>query len=88
MNAQLLYVYGELLAANARVEGMVASNQQRVAEGGSPAYGESYFFAESQHMQDLANQALDSEVKVESNLGPGFAMSDGRIVHFLDDKPL
>lgn len=64
MNAHQLYIYGELLAANARVEGMVADNQCRVACGDSPAYIGQHFQAESQHMQDLARQVLDSEVTV------------------------
>jgi len=63
MNAQQLYVYGELLAANARVEGMVADNQHRIACGDSPCYVGEHFHAEAEHMSDLAKQAKDPVVE-------------------------
>lgn len=62
MNNRLLALYGQMLAANARVEGMVADNQAWVAQGQSPAYGEDHFYAEANHLEELANQAREEEV--------------------------
>lgn len=66
MNNRLLALYGQMLAANARVEGMVADNQSWVARGQSPAYGEDHFNAEASHLEELATQAREEEVVIAS----------------------
>lgn len=62
MNNRLLALYGQMLAANARIEGMVADNQGWVAQGQSPSYGEDHFNAEASHLEELATQAREEEV--------------------------
>lgn len=46
--------FGMILAANARVQAMVAENQHRLSCGNSIAYGEEAFSAEANWMEDLA----------------------------------
>lgn len=64
MNNRLLALYGQMLAANARVEGMVADNQSWVAQGQSPSYGEDHFNAEASHLEELATQAREEEAVI------------------------
>lgn len=64
MNNRLLALYGQMLAANARVEGMVADNQAWVAQGQSPSYGEEHFSSEALHLEELANQAREEETAI------------------------
>lgn len=58
MSPQLVSIQARVLAANARIEGMVAANQQRIAEGGSVAWTQDHFETEAHHMEILANQAI------------------------------
>ena len=49
-----------VLAAHARVQGMVAENQHRLDCGNSIAYGEEAFSAEASTMEDLGREILES----------------------------
>lgn len=59
MNAQLIAIYAEICAANARVEGYKAENTQRAAQGDSPAYREDVFSSEANALSHLADAARD-----------------------------
>lgn len=60
MSNQQLQILALVMAANARVVGMQAANQQRQAVGDSPMYSEDHFAAEAQHLETLSIQAINS----------------------------
>lgn len=61
MSPQLLAIQAEIFAAQARVLGMQAENDQRKACGDSPAYREDDFSNEASGLQHLAEAARISE---------------------------
>lgn len=56
MDAHTTRILGFILAASARVEGMKAENQHRLACGNSIAYGEEAFGIEANHIETLARE--------------------------------
>ena len=56
MDAHTVRILGSILAASARVEGMKAENQHRLACGNSIAYGEEAFAIEANHLESLARE--------------------------------
>ena len=56
MNDQTVTIYGQMLAAYARIEGMKAENAHRIDCGNSIAYGEDAFNIEATHLEDLARR--------------------------------
>ena len=61
MNAQLVAIYAEICAANARVEAYKAENTQRAAQGDSPAYREDVFASEAHTLAHLADAARNCQ---------------------------
>jgi len=59
MNNQQLANLANIQAAVARIKGMEAANQQCVISGQSIAYTEDYFYAEANHLDHLAQIALN-----------------------------
>jgi hypothetical protein len=59
MTNEQLQLLALIYAANARVVGMHAANQQRNAQGESPAYSEGHFQEEAQHLEHLSVQAIN-----------------------------
>lgn len=60
MNSTLIAIMAAIAASNARVAGMQAENQQRVAQGDSPAYPEDFFFNEANHLDQLSIEARNA----------------------------
>ena len=60
MDNKQLQILALIMAANARVVGMQAANQQRALNGDSLMYSEDHFLEESQHLEHLSVQALNS----------------------------
>ena len=60
MSNEQLQILALILAANARVVGMQAANQQRSACGESVAYTEDHFQGEASHLENLSVQAINS----------------------------
>lgn len=56
MNSIIASQFGFILAAQARVLGMQAANQQREVAGESPAYVEHDFNAEAAHIENCATE--------------------------------
>lgn len=61
MNAQLLAIYAEICAANARVEAYKAENAQWAAQGNAPAYREDVFNSEANTLAYLADAARNCQ---------------------------
>lgn len=57
MSPQLVALLAAIFASHARVEGMKAENQQRAAQGDSPAYREDVFNNEASYLDALAVDA-------------------------------
>lgn len=55
-----LEVLAQIYAANARVLGMVADNQQRQVQGESVAWTGDHFQAEAAHLEYLSQRVLQS----------------------------
>jgi hypothetical protein len=60
MDQRVVVALAQIVAAQARIEGMKAANQQRLTEGASIAYDEQAFLSEAagleflaQHLQNL-----------------------------------
>lgn len=51
-----IYVYGQLLAALAKLEGMKAANQERIIRQQSLAYNEVDFIDMSDEISNITNQ--------------------------------
>ena len=60
MNALGHSKFAMVLAAHARVQGMVAENQHRLDCGNSIAYGEEAFSAEASTMEELAREIAEN----------------------------
>lgn len=60
MNNEQLQILALIYAANARVIGMHAANQQRATQGESVAYTEDHFTSEAQHLEELSVKAINS----------------------------
>lgn len=60
MDNKQLQILALIMAANARVIGMQAANDQRKAQGDSMMYSEDHFLAEADHLEHLSVQALNS----------------------------
>lgn len=60
MTNEQIQLLALIYAANARVVGMQAANQQRAAQNDSPMYSEDHFAAEAQHLEILSAQAINS----------------------------
>jgi hypothetical protein len=60
MDNKQLQILALIMAANARVIGMQAANDQRKAQGDSMMYGEDHFLAEAVHLETLSVQAINS----------------------------
>lgn len=60
MNNTQLQQLALIMAANSRVIGMQAANQQREAQGYSVAYTEDHFYTEASYLEELSIQALNS----------------------------
>lgn len=60
MSNEQIQLLALIYAANARVAGMQAANQQRAAQGESVAYTEDHFTGEAQHLETLSVQAINS----------------------------
>lgn len=56
MDAHTVRIFGFILAASVRVEGMKAENQARIARGECAAYGEDAFNIEAAHIESLARE--------------------------------
>lgn len=61
MSAQLVAILAAIFAAQARIAGMQAENQHRVACGNSIAYGEDAFGHEAQHLEMLSVDARNAQ---------------------------
>jgi len=59
MTPETARCFGHMLAAQARVLGMVAENEQRKACGESPAYVESDFAVEAFQLDQLSVQVIN-----------------------------
>lgn len=55
MDARVAAAYAQIVAAQARIEGMKAANQHRLSCGESIAYDEDSFLNESAVLEFLAN---------------------------------
>lgn len=60
MNAQLVSILAEITAAQARIAGMVAENQQRMVCGQSLAYDGDSFFCEASILDQLSIEARNA----------------------------
>lgn len=60
MSNEQIKILALIFAAQARVIGMQAQNQQRAACGEAPAYSEGHFQEEAQHLEHLSVQAINS----------------------------
>lgn len=60
MTNEQLQLLALIYAANARVVGMQAANQQRAVQGDSVMYTEDHFGSEAQHLETLSAKALNS----------------------------
>jgi len=60
MNSEQLRILAQIVAASARVMGMVAENMQREHLGQAMAYDEHPFFVEAHGLEALAQQAATS----------------------------
>lgn len=60
MTSEQIQILALIYAANARVVGMQAANQQRAVHGDSVMYSEDHFLAEAQHLETLSIQAINS----------------------------
>lgn len=60
MNNTQLQLLALIMAANSRVIGMQAANQQREAQGDSVAYTEDHFYGEAVYLEELSIQAINS----------------------------
>lgn len=56
MNAYQAAIFANILACQARIEGMKAENQQRIQCGESVAYDANAFYYEAQTLDTLANE--------------------------------
>jgi hypothetical protein len=60
MDNKQLQILALIMAANARVIGMQAGNDQRKVQGDSMMYSEDHFLAEAVHLETLSVQAINS----------------------------
>lgn len=60
MNNQQIEILAQIYAAQARVIGMQAANQQRAYTGDAVAYTEDHFQGEAAHLEYLAQRVLNS----------------------------
>lgn len=61
MNAELVAIVAHIAAAQARVLGMQAENEHRVASGQAVAYREADFGREAAHLDYLSIQARNAQ---------------------------
>lgn len=59
MTPETVRCFGLMIAAQTRVAGMVAENQQALACGNSVPYGEQAFLVEAFHLEQLAIQVIN-----------------------------
>ena len=60
MTPELLTIYAEICAANARIAAMQAENAHRDSLGHGPLYGENAFFDEADKLAQLAISARNA----------------------------
>lgn len=61
MSPQLVSILAQVLASDARVQGMMAENATREGGGNSPAYGQVAFDHEAAHLDMLATDARNAQ---------------------------
>jgi hypothetical protein len=60
MNNQLVAIVANIVAAQARIEGMKAKNTERESQGYALAYDEDAFFAEANQLDQLSIEARNA----------------------------
>lgn len=60
MTNEQIQLLALIYAANARVVGMQAANQQRALNGDSLMYSEDHFQEEAQHLEHLSVRAINT----------------------------